>query len=298
MNLNAALHEAEEEVIVTANEDARLEAEVLLMHVLQVDRVRLYTELGEEMSPIQAEKYRKLVQRRLLHEPLSYIVGHREFYGFEFSVDRRVLIPRPETELVVQTSVQFLKEYFINYGQPFAIADIGTGSGAIAITLALSLPWFTVYAIDISTEALEVTQQNCQRHGVEYRIHLMQGDMLEPLPRPVSLIVANLPYISDSDFAALSPEINLYEPMVALLGGKDGLDHIRRLLVQAQGKLLHGGAIILEVGEGQSHQVETLARSQFPHAWIDIITDFAGIERVVKIIPDIPGTITPRNYVR
>ena len=285
MNSSAAIREAAKKVVVAANEEAHLEAEVLLMHVLQVDRVQLYTELREELSLIQTEKYHKLVQRRLLHEPLFYIIEHREFYGCEFYVDHRVLIPRPETELVVQTSLQFLKEHFIDQYQLCSIADIGTGSGIIAISLALSRPGVVVYATDISAEALEVAVQNRQRHGVVNRVHFMLGDMLEPLSQPVNLIVANLPYIPDVDFAALPPEIKLYEPAIALMGGKDGLDHIRRLLSQVEGKLRDDGAIILEIGKGQAHRVVALAREQLPHARIDIITDYAGIERVVKIIP-------------
>jgi len=285
VNSGTVLRAAEREIALVAREEAHLEAEVLLMHVLQTDRVGLYTQLEKEISAIQAEKYHQLVQRRLLHEPLSYIIGHREFFDFDFYVDNRVLIPRPETELVVQTCLDYLKEPFIDCGETCYIADIGTGSGAIAISLALSYHRAVVYASDISIDALEVAIKNCHRHGVRSRVYCSPGDMLEPLTQPVNLIVANLPYISDADFAELSPEINVYEPAVALAGGVDGLDCMRRLLLQIRGKLRAGGAVVLEVGEGQAHSVVALAREQFSHARIDIINDYAAIERVVKIMP-------------
>lgn len=284
MTLREALHRAREALDSGGIKDAHLEAELLLMHVLKLERAQLYTRLEEEFSATHAEEYDQLVQRRLHHEPTAYIIRHREFYGLDFYVDPRVLIPRPESELLVEAALDFAHRNRYVRALPFLIADVGTGSGAIAIALALSLPSATIYATDASPAVLEVAAINCRRHGVEHQVHLLPGSILQPLPQPVNLIVANLPYVRDADIETLPPEIRMFEPLAALTGGKDGLDNIRQLLSQIEGRLLPRGAVLLEVGEGQAQKVVSLSRQYFPDAQVESIPDLAGIERVVRII--------------
>jgi len=163
------------------------------------------------------------------------------------------------------------------------VADVGTGSGAIAVSLAVHLPQALVYATDASPGALEVAARNCRRHRVEDRVHLLQGHLLEPLPEPVDLIVANLPYVSQAELAQLPPEISRYEPREALDGGSDGLDHIRCLLAQAREHLKPGGVVLLEIGATQGEAVVALARRHFLAARVEIAPDYAGLDRIVMV---------------
>ncbi len=263
----------------------RLDAELLLAHALGLSRARLLARFDRELSPAELARYRRLIERRRAHEPVAYIVGHQEFYGLDFYVDGRVLIPRPETELLVEKAIELAgKVGDRGYGlYPLTLADVGTGCGAIAVSLAVHLPQATIYALDCSAEALEVAARNVRRHGVEGRVHLLRGDLLSPLPEPVDLIVANLPYVSEAELAELPPEIRCYEPLSALDGGPDGLRHIRRLLAQAGGYLRPWGAVLLEIGATQGQAVAELARRHFPAARIEIAKDYGGLDRVVIV---------------
>jgi release factor glutamine methyltransferase len=209
---------------------------------------------------------------------VAYIVGHKEFYGLDLFVDNRVLIPRPETELLVERAIGIAVARSL-----CLIADVGTGSGAIAVSLAVHLPQVLVYATDASTRALEVAACNCRRHNVEDRVRLLQGHLLEPLPEPVDLIAANLPYVSQAELAQLPPEISRYEPREALNGGPDGLDYIRRLLARAGRYLSLLGVILLEIGATQGKAVTALAKRHFPAAKVEIAKDYAGLDRVVMV---------------
>ena len=267
-------------------EDTLLEAELLLRQVLNVDRAKFHTEVGGELTNSELNKLKELLTQRLTHKPSAYIRGSREFYGLEFYVDERVLIPRPETELLVERALEIAGLYAslsLSKGQPDGnpptIADIGTGSGAIAVALAVNLPQARIYATDISEVALEVAEINCKKHGVADRVKLLLGDLLTPLPQPLDIIVANLPYVSDSELLNLAPEVSQYEPRLALAGGADGLDYIRRLLDQAPGQLKPNGALLLEVGTGQAEAVAELVRKRFSN--VTIAADLAGIGRVV-----------------
>jgi release factor glutamine methyltransferase len=211
-----------------------------------------------------------LLERRLSGEPSAYITGHREFYGLDFRVNPSVLIPRPESELLVETALDIAKN------RPLSIiADIGTGSGAIAISLALGLPRAKIYATDISAAALEVALANCRQHGVSGRVRLLEGNLLEPLPEPVDIIVANLPYVSQSE---LAPR---FEPPLALDGGTDGTKIIEQLCQQVGGKLKAGGWLLLEIGQGQRATVVAILHNIFPEGEIEVIPDLGGIERLV-----------------
>jgi release factor glutamine methyltransferase len=265
------------EMLAEANiEDAPLESELLLRHVLEISQVELYQDPEREITPAQEKKFWASVKRRLSGEPTAYITGHREFYGFDFCVDPRVLIPRPESELLVE------KTLALTQTRPeIAIAEIGTGSGAIAISLALNLPQAKIYATDISEAVLKVARLNCQQHGVENRIRLLQGDMLEPLPEAVDIIVANLPYVSQAELSHLSN----FEPKLARNGGADGLAQIERLCRQVSNKLRPHGFLLLEIGQGQEKAVTALLRRLFPSAGIETLADLSGIARVVILSP-------------
>lgn len=180
----------------------------------------------------------------------------------------------------METAIELANAAFL---QSCLIADIGTGCGAIAIALALHLPQARIYATDISATALEVAESNCRKHKVRNRVRLLQGDLLEPLPEPVQLIVANLPYISESEMPKLPLEISMFEPQLALAGGKDGLTQIRRLLSQAGSKLLSGVAVLLEIGYDQGPAVKDLVHKCFPTAKVSVLTDLSGLDRVVTI---------------
>jgi release factor glutamine methyltransferase len=282
VSLKEALRQAEAVIASHDIHDARVEAELLLMYCLGIGKVELYTRLNQPLSSFEADSFWSLVERRLQHEPTAYIVKQCQFYGTEFYVDPCVLIPRPESELLVEMALEFAKRGFAP-GETCWLADVGTGSGAIAIAMALHLPQAKVYALDVSAAALEVAAINCARHGVEKRVHLLIGDMLQPLPLPVHVIVANLPYVTDADLPHLAPEIRDFEPVMALAGGADGLAAVRRLLPQAGEKLLPGGAILVEIGEGQGSAATELARRYFPTARVDLVPDLSGIDRVVRV---------------
>ncbi len=276
MTLKQALNRARE--ILTDNniEDAPLESELLLRDALRINRVQLYLDLNHELSPKQEETFWHLIKRRTNGEPTAYITRHREFYGLDFYVDPSVLIPRPESELLVEKALKLTQTHPVS-----TIAEVGTGCGAVAISLALSLPQAKIYATDISAPALKVALFNCQKHGVVNRIRLLQGDMLEPLPEPVDLIVTNLPYVKESELPLMC-SANL-EPLLALNGGSDGLEKIRQLCRQLRDKLLPEGYLLLEIGQGQRRAVTAFLCSLFPSAKIEVIPDLSGIERVVSL---------------
>lgn len=251
-------------------EEAPLEAELLMRHALNMDAVRLFRDFEKELNPQQEQRLNTLVERRISGEPLAYITGRREFYGLEFAVNSDVLIPRPETEHLVEKAVELARQI-----PTPVIADIGTGSGAIVIILAVNLPQARIYATDISLEALETAQYNAERHKVSSRITFLPGDLAEPLPEPVDILIANLPYVKSCD-CACSPE-----PHLALDGGIDGLDVIERFCVGLKGKLKPGGWVLLEIGQGQEERVKELLAAALPNSRIETIKDLAGIERVV-----------------
>jgi release factor glutamine methyltransferase len=257
----------------------QVDAEILLGHILGCARAQLYARLEETPDAAVEEDYNSLIARRLEHEPVAYITGHKEFYGLDLHVDRRVLIPRPETETLVEVSLAVARQHHIPL-----IADVGAGSGAIAIALALNLPWVEIVAIDASPEALEVAEQNCRRHGVLDRVHLLLGNLLDPLPEPVGLIVANLPYVSRDELKDLPPDITSYEPLSAIDGGQDGLDHIRAMLAQARPNLKPPGIVCLEIGASHALAANELVREYFPGATLALVKDLAGLDRVALIL--------------
>ncbi len=211
---------------------------------------------------------------------MAYILGHKEFYGLDLLVDERVLIPRPETEVLVEAAIGRLREPCM--GAPCTAADVGTGSGAIALALLANLPNLKVYGIDISEAALEVARANCLRLGLCERLVLLHGDLLEPLPEPVDAIVANLPYAAPGEVEA---EVAAWEPPQALYSPQGGLGHIARLLRQAPSKLRPGGFVALELHPPRLAQLLELAYQELRPKGLEVIKDLAGHERVLLITP-------------
>ena len=277
MNVKEVLDDARKVLTDSNIEDAPLEAEVLLRDTLKKDRVGLYLALDDELSTEQQNAFRDRLARRLDDEPTAYIIGHREFYGRDFLVDASVLVPRPETELLVEKALEIVRKHRLS-----VIAEVGTGCGAVAISLALELPHVRVYATDISASALEVARANSRKHGVSDRVRLLSSDLLGALPEPVEMVVANLPYVRESDLPRSGPVSR--EPRLALDGGTDGLDKIRRLCSQAKAVPGSGGYLLLEVGEGQARAVSAFLHGLFPPAFIEVTPDLSGIDRVVSMM--------------
>jgi release factor glutamine methyltransferase len=279
VKLAQALHEATEALRAAGIEDAWLEAEVLLRHTLGLDRAHLYARLQEDLSSGDQAVFHSLLARRLAHEPTAYIVGQREFYGLDLETTPAALIPRPETELLVQEALARAR---LPDG-PLLIVDVGTGNGAIAVALAVHLPQAALVAIDLSGDALSLAVRNARRHGVESRVSFLQADLLAPLAQPADLVVANLPYVRSADWEALPPEIREHEPRAALDGGPDGLREIERLLGQAPPYLRAGGSLLVELGPPRAAPALALARRRFPDAAARIQPDPAGLDRLLAI---------------
>jgi len=285
MKVKEALHDTAKTLAAKAVDEAVLEAELLLMHAMGLERVGLYMRLEDDLPLGYDSTLFQLVGRRLRGEPIAYILEHREFYGLDFYIGAGVLIPRPETETLVEAVVAFAHSNFAS-GDPI-IADIGTGSGAIAVSLAHLLPESKVYATDISMQALDIAALNGIRHSV--RVELLQGDLLTPLPQPVDIIVANLPYVRDDEFSGLSAEIRNHEPRIALSGGSDGLDITRRLIADAPRKLRDGGAVLLEIAPSQAEPLASWVAGLGAWSHVELLKDCGGFVRVLQLV------LTKRN---
>ena len=267
--------------------DASLEAEVLLMHATGLSREGLLVGLCDPWPAHASTDLDAMLRRRLQREPLAYIIGVKEFFGMDLAVDQRVLIPRPETETLVELALDLARREWPD--GPIRIADVGTGSGAIAIAIAAHLPHAVIVAVDASPDALAVATANAQRHDLAHRIAFRHGDLLAPLTGPLHLLLANLPYVRDAEWPALQPEIRLHEPSHALIGGPTGLDLLERLLRQIHHRVDRPRWAILELGDGQADLISGLIRDLFPQATVTIYRDLAGLERGV-IIGGIPQT--------
>ena len=255
---------------------ARLDAEVLLAHVLGKSRMDLYCCYDQPVTGPELDRYRELVRRRRNREPVAYIIGNKEFFSLAFEVNPNVLIPRPDTELLVESALTWLAD------KPDAfVCDVGTGSGAIAVAVAFSSPLCRVVAIDNSKPALEVAARNADTHQVRDRVEFLCANLLEKTDRPFDLIVSNPPYIPAGDQQALAPEIRDFEPAGALFSGEDGLDVIRSLIEQLHGRINSGGAFMVEVGKGQSSAVINFLHESGVFGTIEAIKDISGIKRVV-----------------
>jgi release factor glutamine methyltransferase len=252
-------------------DDASLESELLIRQAMDFSRVQLYQNMQQELPPGRQDILQSLIKRRLNGEPAAYITGSKEFFGLDIYVNKHVLIPRPETEHLVEKAISLASRY-----EHTVIADIGTGSGAIAVSLAVSLANTDIFAIDVSFEALKVADINCHRHNVNNRIKLLCGNLLEPLPEKADIIAANLPYVKKEDIP-----VDSCEPRLALDGGDDGLDIIRLLCNQVPDKINTGGHLLLEIGMGQKDAVVDLLEGIAFVKDIEVIPDLRGIDRVV-----------------
>jgi len=262
----------------------KLDAELLLAYVLNQSRTWLLTHPEISLNNQQHKQFLSLVERRRQHEPVAYIVGQKGFFGLDFLVTPDVLIPRPETELLVETALEIASGWEADT-MP-TIADIGTGSGCIAVSLAKNLGRGNFFAVDVSAQALEVAYQNAAAHGVSSQIEFLQGSLLFPLLEPVDMIVSNPPYISRPELQAddMMPDVVQYEPNLALDGGESGLEVIEQLLTQATSKLKPRGSLLVEIGYWQGNVVKKLTQANFSAATVNIKQDLAGLDRLLVVI--------------
>lgn len=260
--------------------EAALDARLLAQFVLGWDAARYFTAAGEPPPADFLARYEALVTRRAAREPLAYITGDREFWNLSFEVSPAVLIPRPETELIVEAAIA----RFPDRGAPLSIADVCTGSGCLAVALAREYARARVVAADLSGAALDVAGRNAARHGVADRVRLIATDLLQGIPDLFDLIVANPPYVSEGDRPALVAEVREYEPELALFAGRDGLAVIRRLVEESVERLVPGGTLIFELGFWQAPAVATLISGRSGLELVEIRPDLQGIPRAAIAI--------------
>lgn len=260
-------------------DDPRAEADILLAYALDTTRDKLYTDINAAVADDRKNKFTELLQRRGSREPLAYLLKNRNFMGFDFYVDERVLIPRPETELLVQKVVDIAKN---KKSSPTKILDLCTGSGILAITIAYYLPGSSIVAVDISEGALAVARINAER--LQVSVDFRQGDLLLPVKgEKFDIIVSNPPYVSEQEYEACSPEVKK-EPTLALLAGEDGLDFYRRVSKEIQQHLLPGGTVLMEIGWNQAPEVIELFREK--GYTCTRFSDLAGLDRIIIIVEE------------
>ena len=263
------------------SESPRLDAEILLAHARGCPRIQLYTNYDQPLTDEQRAVMRDLVKRRAAAEPVAYLVGHREFFGLDFRVTKDVLIPRPDTETLIVEALEGLKPL----AQP-RVLDIGTGSGCIAIALAVRCPQAIVTAVDLSEPALAIARENSDKHDVSDRIQFLCGDLFAPLvdAAPFDLIASNPPYIASAEIETLQPDVRLHEPRSALDGGPDGLDIIRRVITDAPRYLLPHGKLLIEISGEQAEAVTQLLTANGSYDDIAVLKDLAKQPRVVRAV--------------
>ena len=297
VNLIETLRDAESRLRDAEIEDTRLEAEILLCHALSLTREALFARLREPLPTDAYAAFESLLRRRLNHEPTAYIVGHKEFYGLRLACAPAALIPRPETELLVEAALSWLDRWEQGTGneehgrvpRPAThdprprIVDVGTGNGAIAVALAVHCPMACIVAIDPSRQALALARCNAAANGVSRRIDLVQGELLTPLPGRFGLIVANLPYVPTRLYDKLPQEIREHEPAAALHAGRRGTALIEALLAQAPARLRPGGLLLAEHAWNQGRRLREAARVAFPAAAIETRRDLAGLQRMLVV---------------
>ncbi len=265
------------------NESSRLEAEVLLAESMGCKRIELYTRFEEVPAAGVRDAFKALVKRRGEGVPVSYLVGRREFYSLEFEVEEGVLIPRPETEQLVLTVLDRIKQKEI--GEPM-IADVGTGTGAVAVAIAKQSPAAKVIAIDISPQAVALANKNAEKHGVSDRVYATESDLFAKLKasRTFDFIVSNPPYVTTNELIDLDPTVRDHEPHLALDGGPEGTDVIERLLAETPARLNDGGELLIEIGPSIAPRVEQLIHDAPGLKFIAMLKDLAGLERVAHAV--------------
>jgi release factor glutamine methyltransferase len=254
----------------------RIDAELLLAHILGVRRTDLIIHRDRPLTEQELDKYQKLIARRIKREPIAYIIGAKEFFGRVFQVNPHVLIPRPETEALVEHAV-------LDVPKEGMALEIGVGSGAVIVTLLCERGDLIAYGNDISAQAVKTARSNARTHGVSDRLHLFVGDALSALKTTFSLILANPPYIAVSEASSIDDDVVLYEPIDALFGGKDGLDIVKEIISESPRYLVSGGMLIMEVGHGHKDTVDRLIASREGLKVMNWVNDLAGIPRTVVI---------------
>lgn len=271
--------------------EARIDAEVLLAHVLRIERLEIYLNLDCQLTAEQLFVYDTLIVRRLRREPVAFIIGQKEFMGLKFFVNKDVLIPRPETEILVEKVIekaqkmQKARSYESWRKSPLTIVDLCTGSGNIAISLARNIPSCKIYATDISEEAIQVARKNAKFHNVLGKVEFLLGDLFNPLRNldpnlAVDFIVSNPPYVKSKDLVLLPPEIKK-EPIWALEGGSDGLNFYKRIVPEASRYLVSGGYLIMEIGDDQGKALVNLIKEEKQFYPPRLLKDYAGLDRIV-----------------
>jgi release factor glutamine methyltransferase len=263
----------------------RLSAEWLLCYVLGLKRIELYTQFNKVVGQEQLSQLHELVKRAGAHEPIAYITGKKEFYSLEFEITKDCLIPRPETELLVERAIEFLRT---RNGEQF-ICDLCTGSGCIAVAIARNFASCRIVATDISDAALTVAEKNVAKHGLMNRVKLLQGDLFEPViaglgPAKFDLIVSNPPYVSEPEYEKLAPNIKDFEPKSALTAGNDGLDIIKKIIADANQHLKPTGALMLEIGNEQGNAVRNLLETAGYFGDVKIDKDYSNLDRLAVAV--------------
>jgi len=280
--LRQVLWQGAERLVHAGIETARLDAEVLLGHALALTREEIVLAGDLRLLPEQVRRYKEFLLRRRRREPIAYILGRQEFWSLDFHVTPDVLIPRPETERLVEIALELAREF--SKAQPLTILDISTGSGAIAVSLAKELPASMIWATDISGAALKIAGGNARRSGVADRIHFLHGDLFAPVDEAAGrfdLIVSNPPYIRSEEIDTLEPEVSRWEPRGALDGGVDGLDFYRRIASQAFSYLAPRGAVALEIGADMGKEVANIFAEVANYADVSVYRDYADRDRVI-----------------
>lgn len=281
----SALRWAVEVLAEAGVETPRLDAECLLAHAVGLSRLGLYTSRAKALDPVWVEAFEELVGRRAGREPLAYILGEREFWSLSIKVGPSVLIPRPETEVLVETALERLRQQPSTVNREPIVVEIGTGSGAISIALARELNEACFYATELSPEAIQVASENIERYSLSSRVLLLQGDLFSPLSLlglegKVDMVVSNPPYIPRGHLSLLPPEV-LFEPVEALDGSVDGLYFHKRIIIESPRFLKPGGWLALEIGADQGRAVTCLLEDSKEYRGIEVVQDYAGKDRVV-----------------
>ena len=279
MRVGDALGWATRKLAASGSETPRLDTEVLLGYVLSLSRTQLYVHWDDPLAEGVVRHYADLILRREAREPVAYLVGERPFFDVDLYVDHRVLIPRPETEHIIDEALSWALR---RVGRLLQVVDVGTGSGALAIVLARRLAHAHVWGVDISVDALRVAAGNVQRYNLKERVTMVCGDLLDSLVGPFDLIVANLPYVTRKELDSVASDIVEHEPRLALDGGEDGLDLIRRLLPQVPERLAKPGLLLLEIDHRQAKAVVDMVHGNLPDAEPSLINDYAGLPRIVR----------------
>lgn len=259
------------------------DAKILLCNVLDLSVSQLFAQSDRPLSDEEIRRMEELLDKRIKRVPTAYLINSRQFYGMDFYIDNRVLIPRPETEVLVEEAIKFSREWCGRNRRLMKIADVGTGSGVIALALAANILGSIVHAIDISEDALKVAGINIKKHELQDRVRLIKGNLLQQNTEKFDMIVANLPYISELELPLLPDEISRYEPGQALNGGVGGTEIIRELIREAVSLVADDGIVLLEIGMGQEGEIMESVKADLPGAQVSLIKDLSCINRVAKI---------------